>query len=819
MLTRQAVTATLAAARVLGVHAEPTAFAAVAANDEPEPATRDELVEHLAALARCLDLEVLERDPAQLDALAATALPLVVLVDGPDRGPDAARDARGVSDEEVTDGRADVDEARAATVDVYVLERREGGSVVGVRVDRDGNSEPLSAPAESIAQSLLGAGAGRITVRALVRDAVPSGASATGDSGGHSRWASSSAHDSGGLAGGEAAYGGSSQPHAGASPVARLWALLVRERRDIWLVFGYAALSGLFSLALPLSVQQIVQLVSGRMLLQPTYILVAFVLLGTLGMGVLQLMQLAVVENIQQRVFARMALELSYRVPRLRYDVVLREDLPEVMNRFFETVIVQKSLSKLLLDLSAALLTVLFGLVLLTLYHPYFTFFSATLVAGLGVVLWLTGPNGLETSISESRYKYKVVHWLEEMARANTAFKFAGRSALPVERMDELVAGYLKYRKLHFRVLVQQTVSVVGFKTLTVGTLLVLGIALVQRNQITLGQFVASEIVIITVLAGIEKLISSLATVYDILTAVDKLGHVTDLPLEAAGGFAVPAAPLTAGARGTGARAADATATGLALSARKLTFRYQPGAAPAVRDVALEVRPGERVGITGYEGSGQTTLLKLFGGLLDRYEGAVAVNGMPLRDLDRVAYRAAVGQLLSPDDLFDGTVEENIAVGRAGISPADVLRALDRVGLSDWVRQQPSGLRTPISNGGRALPAHVVSRLLMAQAVVGRPRLVVVDDYYQNVEPDSREHLVRCLMDRNEPWTLLLVSHDPQFLAACDRVLVLDEGRVLRDGPFERLVADDAFLQRLVRGGQSFAPAARTGPRRELVAP
>jgi ABC-type bacteriocin/lantibiotic exporter with double-glycine peptidase domain len=770
MPTRQAVTVVVAVARALGVDAEPTAFTAELRRDGRPPATLDELAEQVGAIAQRLELTMLARDPALLgDLVAAEALPLVLLVH-----PSGSE----------------------GWFDAYVLERREGGVVVGVRVDREGNAEPASVPASAITASLLGADARGAPMRMLVPVDVTA---SVGGPGADRRRASSPAHQSGGLAGGEAAYAAAGESHPGPRPVARLWSLLVRERRDVWLVFGYAALAGLFSLALPLSIQQIVQLVSGRMLLQPTYILVAFVLLGTLGVGVLQVMQLAVVENVQQRVFARLALEFSFRVPRLRYDVALREDLPEVMNRFFETVIIQKSLSKLLLDLSAALLTILFGLVLLTLYHPYFTFFSAALVLGLGVILRITGPKGLETSVMESKYKYKVVHWLEEMARANTAFKFAGRSALPVERMDELVSGYLKYRKLHFRVLVQQTISMVGFKTLVVGTLLVLGIALVQGNQITLGQFVASEIVIITVLAGIEKLISSLATVYDMLTAVDKLGHVTDLPLETTGGLALPAAPLV-GASGT-------PTSGLALSARRLSFRYEPGAEPAVRDVALDVRPGERVGITGYEGSGQTTLLKLFGGLLDRYEGAVAVNGMPLRDLDRMAYRAAVGQLLSPDDLFDGTVEENITVGRAHVSPADVLRALERVGLGDWVQQQPSGLRTPISNGGRALPTHVVSRLLMAQAVVGRPRLVVVDDYYQNIEPESREHLVQCLMDRGEPWTLLLVSHDPQFLAACDRVLVLEGGRIVRDGPFDRLVPDSPFLQRLVRRGEPLAPS------------
>jgi ABC-type bacteriocin/lantibiotic exporter with double-glycine peptidase domain len=215
--------------------------------------------------------------------------------------------------------------------------------------------------------------------------------------------------------------------------------------------------------------------------------------------------------------------------------------------------------------------------------------------------------------------------------------------------------------------------------------------------------------------------------------------------------------------------------------------------------VSVRVAPGERVGITGYAGSGQTTLLKLFGGLLEEYEGAVAVNGAPMRELDRSAFRDAVGQLLSPTDLFDGTVEENVGVGRPDVTTHDVLRAVERVGLSDWLHAQPQGLQTVIRNDGRELPTHVVSRLLVAQAVVGRPRLLVVDDYYQNVTPDCRQHLVDCLTDPREPWTLLLVSRDPSYLAACDRVLVLDDGAVTRDGPFDQLVGDTPLLQHLVR--------------------
>ena len=405
-------------------------------------------------------------------------------------------------------------------------------------------------------------------------------------------------------------------------------------------------------------------------------------------------------------------------------------------------------------------------------------------MAASSAVFWLTGSHGLSTSISESKYKYKVVHWLEEMARANTAFKFAGRSALPVERTDPLVSGYLKYRNAHFRVIKQQVVGLVAFRALVVGTLLILGIALVTGNQITLGQFVASEIVIVTVLAGVEKLVGSLETVYDVLTSVDKLGHVTDLPLEPSGGLVLP----------------DRRRRGMEVTVQHLAHAYAPGLPPALDGVHLTVRPGERLGITGYEGSGQTTLLRLLSGLLDGYHGGVAIDGVPLRDLDRGVYRGAVGQLLSASDLFDGTVEENVAVGRPGVTPHDVLAALREVGLAGWVQEQLLGLRTPITNGGRALPSHVVARLLVAQGIAGHPRMVLVDDYYQNVEPDCRQELVRCLTDRGKPWTLVIVSHDPAFLSACDRVVVLADGRISREGPFAALAQESAFVRRLLEG-------------------
>ncbi|MEI2719160.1 MAG: ATP-binding cassette domain-containing protein [Gemmatimonadales bacterium] len=560
------------------------------------------------------------------------------------------------------------------------------------------------------------------------------------------------------------------------TPVQRLWQLLRRERNDIGLVYLYATLNGLIYLTLPLGVQSITGLVSGGLILQPVVLLIVFVIVGSLASGVLQLLQLGVVELLQQRVFAQLAFEFAFRLPRVRLESVRDEYLPEVMNRFFESVIIQKSLAKLLTESTTAALQVLFGLVLLTFYHPYFAAFSLLLLAVLALIFRISGPRGLATSIAESADKYATVRWLQEIGRSITAFKFAGSSAFAVERMDRHVTDYLHHRKAHFRILVQQALGMVIFKTVVIGTVLILGSLLVINRQITLGQFVASEIVIVMVMAGIEKLILSLSTLYDILTSVDKVGHVAELPIERDGGAALP----------------SAAPGGMALRTHALRYRYPGAPGTAVDGITLDVTPGSRVVITGFDGAGQTTLLRVLAGLYHDFEGGLSYDGQPARSLELAALRSQVGQLLSATDLFDGTLAENLRVGRAHLRNADLAAALDAVGAGDWLASLPEGLEAPIRSGGRSLPSHLVARLLLAQAIVGSPRLVVMDDFFQNLEAQTRDLFVALLMDRRRPWTVIAVSHDPAFLAAADRVLVMQDGRVVADGSLDEVARTPA---------------------------
>ena len=561
-------------------------------------------------------------------------------------------------------------------------------------------------------------------------------------------------------------------PREQLTPVERLGQLLHAERRDIELIYLYAVLVGLFSLTVPLAVQGITQLVQGGLVLQPVILLILFAIIGTLATGLIGLLQESVVETIQQRIFARLAFEFAYLVPRVRFEAAQSSNLPLQMNRFFEAVLIQKSLSKLLLNVPTATLQVLFGLTLLSFYNPSFIVFALVLILGVWVIFRVTYARGLETSIMESKYKYNVLEWLQAMARSIAAFKFSTRSTLPMENMDGHVANYLKYRRKHFKVLVTQSLSLIVFKTLLTGALLILGTTLVVDRSLSLGQFVAAELVIVTVLAGVEKLIRSLATIYDLLTSVEKVGHVMDLPVEEIRGLQLPESKA-----------------GLAIVARGLSFTYPDQQSPTLSDINLDIRPGDRIAVTGVDGSGQTTLLRVIGALHDEFEGSLTYDGVTLRSMNRAALREQIGQVLSTTDLFDGTIEENISVGRRFVDRAAVLKALRDVDVDDIVQGMPNGIQTRITNGGANLSSAVASKLLVAQGLVGQPRLLLLDDFFQNLDDDYRTRLIRLLTDRATTHTVIAVSHDPEFLAACDLIIVMEGGHIKEQGTYAELAA------------------------------
>jgi len=555
--------------------------------------------------------------------------------------------------------------------------------------------------------------------------------------------------------------------------------MLRKEKKDITTIYIYAIVVGIISLTLPLGIQAIIGLISGGLFFSSVYVLVGVVILGIIFSGILQIYQQTLVEILQRRVFAKAAFEFTYRIPRVKSESLLGVYAPELMNRFFDILNVQKALPKVLIDVTAAVIQIMFGIILLSLYHPYFIAFGAITVIIVSLVVYYNAPKGLESSLTESKYKYKVAQWLEDIARTLYAFKSAGSTNLPMQRMDHLVNNYLKYRKKHFSVLLILFGNAVFFKAFITGLLLVLGTALVIDRQITLGQFVASEIIIVLVVNSVEKLIGCIETIFDLLTAVEKMGTVTDLPLERQNGLNYDFNKHT---------------EGMAIKLQNLSYKYPDGNKKVLKNLNLDIAPNESICITGTNGSGKETLLKILSAIFTEYEGSVSYNGISIRDLNLNAVRDAIERNLAIDLIFDGSLLDNVVMGRKNITFEDLQWSLQNLNMQDVIAELPEGLNTQMIAGGKRFSESFIAKISVARCVVEKPKLLMITDIYRELHKAERMKCIAFLTDKQNPWTLLTISNDPMVMAACDRVIVMNEGEVVLDGPFDELMKNDKFM-------------------------
>ncbi len=567
------------------------------------------------------------------------------------------------------------------------------------------------------------------------------------------------------------------------TPIYRLYKLLSAERKDIFYVYVYAVLIGLLSLGLPLGIQAAIELISGGVVFSSVYVLITFVILAVLGTGILQVFQITIVEYLQRRVFTKAAFEFAFRVPRIKMESVLNLHMPELMNRFFDVLTLQKGLPKLLIDLSTGVIQIIFGLLLLSFYHPFFVFFGLVLVSILIGIFYVTGPKGLRSSIVESKYKYKVVYWLEEMARTLYSFKLSGNTLLPIKKTDYNVNNYLKNRSTHFKVLINQYAYVLLFKAIVTGGLLIIGTILVVNREITLGQFVASEVIIILILNSVEKIIMYMDVVYDMLTAVDKIAHVTDLPLEQTGGIDIPNSVLKD--------------RGLSVELKDLNYIYPDSKKASIKNINLKINSGEKICIAGGSNSGKTTLTNTIAGIYTDYKGILTYNRYNMRDLDMTFLRDKIGKNVSQEDIFEGSILDNILVGKPFAKMEDAIEAIEQVGLTEEIYSLPNGFNTEVLSAGKGFSSSFTNKMILARCISKHPSLLILNDFFGNIQKSERLRLMEMLTNPKRYWTVIMVSNDPLVMSAMDRVIYMDKGEIIADMPFEELIKNEKIVQNI----------------------
>ncbi len=547
-------------------------------------------------------------------------------------------------------------------------------------------------------------------------------------------------------------------------PLSKFADLLASERKVLWFFLVYATIAGLILLSIPLGIQSMIGFISSGQISTSVIVLIALVLLGILISGAMQIMQLYLVEHLQQKLFVNTAFDFAYRIPRMKLESLFQQNPTELSNRFFDVVILQKGFAKLLTDFSAAILQIIFGLLLLSLYHPYFIIFGVFLMTVLLLIIRYTGPQGMESSLDESKYKYKMAHWLQEVASSSRSFKTMGQSDLAMQKTDILVSNYLESRKRHFKVLATQYFSFVGFKTLVTGGLLVMGGVLLIEQEINLGQFVASEIIIILIMTAVEKIMIKLDIVYDLLTSLEKMDQVRVVPLEKENKLQFHDID---------------THEGILLHLKNLSFKYPHHRSATLQDINLKVLPGDVVGIKGGSNSGKTTLINLMLGLYADYDGIITYNGLSLKDLNRESLHNFTGND-SHERLFEGTILENVQMGRQNVSIKDVLQVIEDVGLSDFVHNLEDGIYSTLKGGNMWISQTTEQKLLVARYLVKKPSLLFLSNFDGNIKLDKKQEIMQMILKQTVRPSILFFTHDQEILNYCNRVYLMENGSFVK---------------------------------------
>jgi ABC-type bacteriocin/lantibiotic exporter with double-glycine peptidase domain len=475
--------------------------------------------------------------------------------------------------------------------------------------------------------------------------------------------------------------------------------------------------------------------------------------------GIVQVNQMKVVEKIQQRIFARYAFEFSFKIPRLKLAETDGYHMPELVNRFFDVVSLQKSLSKLLLEIPLAVIQVLFGIILLSFYNPLFIVLGLMLLLMLYLSLSLTAKRGLEASLRESNYKYDVVAWLEELARAFKSFKVSGKHNLHLKKTDQLLEGYLEARTDHFNVLKLQYWSLIIFKLLITAAMLFVGALLLIDQQLNLGQFIAAEIVIITVLAAVEKLILSLDKAYDVLTSLEKLSKVTDKQLESNGKLIF-----------------SENNNGVSLRAENLSFGFKKDK-NILEKIDFSIAAGQKVCIQGNTGSGKSVLMELATGSSDAYQGSLLINDVPIGNYDLESFRHHIGVFYHEQDIFHGTLMENITMGDNSIDIAHLMKLADVVGLKKLIASMPKGFDEMLKPTGKGLSSIVAKKILLLRAFAGSPKLLLLDEPFEMAGGEDCDKIAAYLKTLKQT-TVIVVTGNKTFAEQCDQVLVMENGKI-----------------------------------------
>jgi len=543
----------------------------------------------------------------------------------------------------------------------------------------------------------------------------------------------------------------------------KLFQYITKEKKDVGNIYIYAILSGLVQLSIPIGIQAIVSFVMGATMVTSLYILIGFVVLGTFLVGFFRIRVMQIIEKIQQKIFVEYALAFAEKLPRINLTASKKYYLPELVNRFFDAPNLQKAIAKLLLEIPTALIQIVFGILLLSFYHPWFLVFGAMVVMIVILIFRFSMNSGIQSSIEESDKKYEVVSWLEDIRGSVKTFKINSRANTHLTGTDNRVVDYLQHRTSHFKVLLFQYWTIVGFKVLITLLMLGIGVYLLVNQQLNIGAFIAAEIVVLTILTAVEKLIKSLESYYDVITSLTKLSKVTELAEERNADIEL-----------------NPSENGVEVAFKEVMFQFSDQK-PILRNLNFSIPANSLTVIRGKLGAGKSLLLNMMAGFYEPANGSILFDKVPLKNLDKSSFRDMTGIYLKDMTVIKGSLLDNIILGRQNLDTQDVLALAEEWGIGDFSSQFTGGFLTVLSETNTELSFSSRKKILLLRAMLGRKRLLLLEDPVDGMNEEFSQAMIRYLNRIKEDTTIVVVTENTALLEAADSIFSLKDGAVIQE--------------------------------------
>ncbi|WP_375181115.1 peptidase domain-containing ABC transporter [Chryseobacterium sp.] len=539
-----------------------------------------------------------------------------------------------------------------------------------------------------------------------------------------------------------------------------LFKYVTKEKKDVTNIYFYAILNGLVQLSVPLGIQSIVSFVMGATMATSIYILIAFVVLGTWLVGYFRLKVMQIIEKIQQKIFVEFSLAFAEKLPKVNLSATRKYYLPELVNRFFDTQNLQKGISKILLEIPTALIQILFGILLLSFYHQWFLVFGALVVICVVIIFRFTMESGIKSSIEESDKKYEVASWIEDIAASIKTFKLNSKTEAHLSGTDERVVKYLDDRTSHFRVLVFQYKTIIAFKVVITLVMLVIGTYLLVNQQLNIGAFIATEIVVLSIMSAVEKLIISLESYYDVIAALAKLNKVTTLQEEKFGEITF-----------------DQNNDGFEVEFKDVNFAFNDHHR-ILENINFKIPENSLTVISGQLGAGKSLLLNMMTGFYDPTSGSILFDKIPLKNIDKVSLRSQIGMYLEDMTIIKGTVYENITLGQNETSAEQILEIAEEIGIEDFSSQFSNGFFTNVSETDTEISFSSKKKILLLRALAGERRLLILEDPLDGMNDIFKTKMTEYLLKLKEKTTIIIVSEDKNLILEADQHLQVENGNV-----------------------------------------